>query len=94
MPRYRAVDRDERAAVARFAVSGVARVVPSRCVSIAGAAAFTVRLLRSMVYDMSVYDPWTFAASAGLLVSVALIASYVPARRAAAIDPVKALRME
>ncbi|MEX2153858.1 MAG: ABC transporter permease [Gemmatimonadaceae bacterium] len=60
----------------------------------AGAAAFTVRLLRTMVYDMSVYDPWTFAASAGLLVGVAFLASYVPARRAAAIDPVRALRME
>jgi ABC-type lipoprotein release transport system permease subunit len=58
------------------------------------AAAFTVRLLRSMVYDMSVYDPWTFAAIAGLLVGVGLVASYVPARRRAAIDPVRALRME
>jgi ABC-type antimicrobial peptide transport system permease subunit len=60
----------------------------------AGAAAFAVRLLRSMVYDMSVYDPWTFAASAGLLAVVAFLASYVPARRAAAVDPVQALRLE
>ncbi|HEU4994789.1 MAG TPA: ADOP family duplicated permease [Gemmatimonadaceae bacterium] len=60
----------------------------------AGAAAFTVRFLQSAVYDMSVYDPWMFAAAAALLALVALVASYLPARRAAAIDPVTALRTD
>jgi putative ABC transport system permease protein len=60
----------------------------------AGAAAFTVRLLRGLVYDMSVYDPWMFAASAALLLGVALFASYIPARRAAAVDPATALRVD
>ena len=60
----------------------------------AAAAALTVRLLKSMVYDMSVYDPWMFAASAGMLMAVALVAAWLPARRAAAIEPVKALRVE
>lgn len=59
-----------------------------------GGAAFTVRLLRGFVYDMSVYDPWMFATSAGLLLAVALLACYIPARRAAAVDPVSALRAD
>jgi putative ABC transport system permease protein len=59
-----------------------------------GAASFVVRLLQTFVYDMSVYDPWMFGASAALLAVVALIASWIPARRAAAVDPVTALRIE
>ena len=60
----------------------------------AAIASLAVRLLESLVYDMTVYDPWMFSASAVMLVSVALIASYLPARRAASIDPVGALRAE
>jgi putative ABC transport system permease protein len=59
-----------------------------------GCSVVAVRLLESMVYDMSVYDPWMFGASAALLVVVAALASYLPARRAARVDPVSALRMD
>jgi len=58
------------------------------------AAGLTVRLLRGLVYDMSVYDPWMFSTSVALLALVAIVATWVPARRAAATDPVKALRIE
>jgi putative ABC transport system permease protein len=58
------------------------------------ASTFTVRTVRTLVYGMSVYDPWTFAAGATLLIGVCLAASYVPARRASRVDPVIALRAD
>src|SRR5215475_4294077 len=53
-----------------------------------------VRVLRAWMYEMSVYDAPTFAAVAALLVVVALVASWLPARRAGRVDPVQALRAE
>ena len=53
-----------------------------------------VRTLRTLVYGTSIYDPWTFAAAAILLVTVSALASYLPARRASRVDPMIALRAE
>jgi predicted permease len=52
------------------------------------------RLIASMLYGLKPWDPVTFTASALLLLSVALGASLIPARRAAGIDPMRALRHE
>jgi hypothetical protein len=50
------------------------------------------QVLRSMIYDTSPTDPGVLASTAVLLAAVALAAAFIPARRAAAVDPVRALR--
>jgi putative ABC transport system permease protein len=47
-----------------------------------------------MLYEIRPLDPVSFAGAAGLLLTLALVASAIPARRAAAIDPAETLRAE
>ncbi len=56
------------------------------------AAAGITRWMSSLLFGVKPVDGATFAAAAGVLVAAALAASYVPARRAAAVDPVETLR--
>jgi predicted permease len=58
------------------------------------AALLLGRALSSFLYGVSATDPVTFAAVGGLLVLTALVAGYVPGRRAANTDPVRALRVD
>jgi len=57
-------------------------------------AMVATRVLASLLHEVKPGDPWIFAATAGLLMLVALIACYLPARRAARLDPMNALRHE
>jgi ABC-type antimicrobial peptide transport system permease subunit len=59
-----------------------------------GAAAGLTRLMSSLLFGVSALDPVTYAAVPVVLVIAAVVASYVPARRAARVDPVEALRAE
>ncbi|HSB75850.1 MAG TPA: ABC transporter permease [Terriglobales bacterium] len=68
----------------RLALAGVA-------LGLGGAWALT-RVMRDLLFQVSALDPATFIAVALTFVAVALLASYVPARRATAIDPLAALR--
>ena len=58
------------------------------------AAIALMRLLSSLLFGVSPADPLTYAAVAGGLAAAAALASYLPARRATAVDPVEALRAE
>ena len=59
-----------------------------------GAAAALMRLMRTLLFGISPLDPVTFLAAPVVLVAAATLASYLPARRSAAVDPVEALRAE
>ena len=52
------------------------------------------RLVAHFLFQLSPYDPATLAMAAGILVAVAALAGYLPARRAMRVDPVTALRNE
>lgn len=60
---------------------------------LAGALALT-RFLESLLFHVKTTDPGTFAAVPLILAAVALLATYIPARRAAKIDPMTALRWD
>jgi ABC-type antimicrobial peptide transport system permease subunit len=54
----------------------------------------TTRVLSRFLFGVSATDPLTLVGAALLLIAVAILASYLPARRAAAVDPIVALRVE
>jgi ABC-type antimicrobial peptide transport system permease subunit len=58
------------------------------------ASAVSTRLMASLLFDVSPLDPVTYAAVSAGLVAAAALASYAPARRATAVNPVESLRAE
>jgi len=57
-------------------------------------AVFVVRLMSSLLFNVSAMDPVTYAGVCVVLLAAAFLASYLPSRRAATVDPVEALRAE
>jgi len=72
---------------------GVFVALAGIAVGLAAAAGLT-RLMQSLLFEVSARDPWIFAGSAVALVLVSMAASDLPARRAAAVEPLDALRSE
>jgi putative ABC transport system permease protein len=72
---------------------GLALTLIGLATGLAGAFALT-RFMQSLIFGVSAFDVSTFAEVSVLLIAVSLLASFVPARRAARIDPMEALRSE
>jgi len=84
----------DRAAVLRLVVGqGLRLTLAGAVVGLAGALLLT-RLMQSMLFGVSAGDPVTFIAAPAGLLAAALLATYLPARRASRVDPMQALRAE
>jgi len=84
----------QRRAVVRMVVrEGMAMALAGLAAGLAGAWGLT-HLIASLLYEVKAGDPPTFAAAAGALVATAMLACWVPARSAARVDPMVALRYE
>jgi putative ABC transport system permease protein len=84
----------DRAKVLLLVISQSMRVVLiGVALGVAGSLALA-RTLRSLLFEISAFDGWTFIAASALLTSVALLACILPAQRATRVNPIDALRAE
>jgi predicted permease len=82
-----------RAVLGMVVARGLTLSVAGIAIGLAGAFALT-RYLRAVLFGIAPTDPLTFAAVGAVLLAVGLFASWLPARRAAGVDPITALRAD
>jgi putative ABC transport system permease protein len=88
-----ALGADQRAILAMILKKGMSWALLGIVIGAAASFALT-RLMSSLLFDISATDPLTFIAIALLLAAVAMLACWIPARRATRVDPMVALRYE
>jgi putative ABC transport system permease protein len=88
-----ALGADRRSVVRLVVGHGMRLALAGAALGLAGSFALT-RVLEGLLYDISPTDPATLAAAAVALLGVAWLATLLPARRAARVDPLTALRYE
>ncbi len=86
-----ALGAERRAIIASVVREGLSFAAGGIALGLAGAL-FTARVLETLLYGVSAFDPLTFAIVPAILGSVALLAAWAPAYRAASVNPVKTLR--
>ena len=84
----------ERRNIVRLVLGGAARLALAGAGIGLGAALLVTRAMERLLFGVKPLDPMSFASAVALFVAVALLASYLPARRAATVDPAIALRSE
>ncbi len=84
----------QRGGVVRMILYEALRLVAAGILLGAVALLFVARFVRDMLYGISVFNPATLAGTVALLAAVAFLAALIPARRAASLDPMEALRLE
>jgi ABC-type antimicrobial peptide transport system permease subunit len=84
----------DRATVLRLVLEeGMRLALTGALIGVVGAFG-AARLVQGLLYDVSLVDPIAFAGVPIVLIAVATLAVYLPARRAAAVDPMKALKAD
>jgi predicted permease len=81
-------------AVARLVLGHAARWTVAGAALGVVASLFAARWLEAMLFHVSAHDPWILAAAVAALCATAMLAAWVPSRRAARVDPMQALRQE
>ena len=88
-----AIGASPRRVIGSVMRQALAAVIAGVAIGLAGAF-YSSRFLEALLFGVRPNDPATLAGVAGVFLGVALVAAYIPARRAARVDPIVALRAE